>query len=259
MKQWNGLLKKEWVTMRGQLYTTVSALLLFTLLFPFGSSFFSWGFEGVYALEASLFISGIWLGASMVIPAIMLLISLRREMGRLDVWLHSPASIFKLFGSKALFAGFIGAVNMAIAVIIIVVESRIMGYILVLTPQTIVVLLLVFTLMSLLILCLGLFFGVLHQLIKPVAKGFAVPIVALLFLSSSWLFERISATPAYKKIGSIGPLPGPKEKVFDAVNNIFFMELNAITFHMGDIFINLLFAVLLFAMAVVLFEKKVRI
>ena len=260
MKQWNGLLKKEWATMRGQFFATLGAWLLFTLLIPFGSSLFN---RGLDALELSLILSLVWVVASLLIPTVMFLISLGKEMNRPDIWLHSPASIFKLFGSKAVFAGFVGFVNMMIPTIVVIIESRFSGFPVVLSFITTLniagLVFVVFYMLSLLVMCTGLFFGVLYQLMKPVMGGFTIPNVVILFLFSSWLVERISSTAVYKKISNIGPIKGPGEGVFNIEEGNFFFEIDTTLFYMGDTLLNLLLGVLLFITAVVLFEKKVRI
>ena len=260
MKQWNGLLKKEWATMSGQFYLTAGASLIFSLLIPFGSSLFNWGLD---ALEVSLILSLVWMATSMLIPTIMLLISLGKEMSRPDIWLHSPASILKLFGSKAVFAGFVGFVNMVIPTMVLIIESRFSGFPVELSFVTNLniggLLFVTFYMASLLIMCTGLFFGVLYQLMKPVVKGFAIPNVVILFLFSSWLAERISSTTAYKKISNIGPIKGPGKGLFNIDEGNFFFQIDTTFFYMGDTLLNLLFGALLFITAVVLFEKKVRI
>mgnify|MGYP001795354157 CR=1 FL=1 len=125
MKQWNGLLKKEWLSMNGQFIATIVASVLFIVLFPFGSNFFNFGLD---AMQVSLIMSLIWMVASMFIPTIILLISLGREMHRPDIWLHSKAPIYKMFGSKAVFGVLVGAVNLVIPLVAIIIGSRFSNY-----------------------------------------------------------------------------------------------------------------------------------
>lgn len=260
MKQWNGLLKKEWATMRDQFYATVVASFLFTLLIPFGGSFFNWGLD---ALEVSLILSLVWIGVSVVIPTTMLLISLGREMNRPDNWLHSTASIYKLFGSKVVLAGLVGFVNMLIPIMIIIIGSRYSTYFMGISLKMLFEIgILIFSisyLISLLVMGTGLFFGVLYQLIKPVMRGFAIPVVGILFLFFLWLTERVMTTSAYKKVSEFGPIKGPADMGFKIGEDSFFYEIDATPFYVGDIFLNILFSILLFISAVTLFEKKVRL
>lgn len=261
MKQWNGLLKKEWSVMSGQYYATIIAVILFTLLIPFGSTLFNWG---IAALELSFVLSLIWMVASLLIPTIMLLISLGKEMNRPDIWLHSTVSVFKLFGLKAILAGLVGFINMAIPMLIIIVESRYIDLFADIEYKMILELnfLLFFTLfmVSLLIMCTGLFFGVLYQLMKPVIKGFSGPVVVILFIFSSWAFERISSTAGYEKLISLGPvIGGPNKNLVEITQGNHYFKVFDTPMNTGDIVVDLLLAVFLFIAAVVLFEKKVRI
>lgn len=260
MKQWNGLLKKEWSSMRGQFYATVGAAILFTLLIPFGSNLFSWGLG---ALELSLILSMIWMVVSTFIPMIMLLISLGKEMSRPDIWLNSTASIFKLFGSKAVFAGLIGAVNMAIPIVVIIIGSRYSDWLVDFPFQTILKLggffYLMLCIQSLLVMGQGLFFGVLYQLMKPVIRGFSGPVVVILLLFSSWVTARVVSSTVYEKLTGFGPVIGLDKDVFSITKGNHFFEIYSDVFHTGTLLVDLLFAVFLFITAVVLFEKKVRI
>ena len=260
MKQWNGLLKKEWSVMSGQFYATIVASILFTLLIPFGSTLFNWGLNG---LMLSFVLSIIWVLASLFIPTIMLLISLGKEMNRPDIWLHSTASIFKLFGSKTVFAGFVGFVNMAIPMLVIIVESRYIDLLVDFQFNTILelwgLLFFILYMVSLPIMCTGLLFGVLYQLIKPMIKGFSGPVVVILFLFSSWVLERVTSTTIYEKMTSLGPVIGLDKSIFKIAQENHFFEIDVTVVHTGPILMDVLFAVFSFIIAVVLFEKKVRI
>ena len=98
MKQWNGLLKKEWVTMKWPLL--VSALLgIIVMSFVPHLIVNFFGFE-VHVFEVALVICFMWAGASVLAPVIALFIMMEREMKRPDVWLHSTASIINWLERK---------------------------------------------------------------------------------------------------------------------------------------------------------------
>lgn len=260
MRQWNGLLKKEWASMRGPFYATMVALMFFTILIPFGSNIFDWGLDG---LEVSIVLSFVWMATSVLIPTIMLLISLGKEMNRPDIWLHSTVSIFKLFGSKTIFAWFVGFVNILISIIVMAVGSRFYDLWIDIPFKSIQELggfiLLNMNLFSVLILCTGLFFGVLYQLFKPVLKGFSGPVVVSLFLFSSWVTARVSSTATYEKVTNFGPRIGLNQDIFNLSKGNHYFEINLVGFEMGAILLDTGLAVILFVAAVVLFERKVRI
>jgi len=258
VKEWNGLLKKEWLTMKGQFLATIVASILFIVMIPFGSNLLNFGLD---TMQVSLIMSLIWMVISMFIPAIILLISLGKEMRHPDIWLHSKASIYKMFGSKAVFVLLVGVLNLAIPLVSIIIGSRFSNYSFELTFKMAIqvsgLLFVPFFLTSLLIMCTGLFFGVVYQLIKP--KVFAVPIVILLFLGSSWVTERISATDFYKELTSFWAIKGPGKEIIDIAKDNTYIEIDTAILYGGDLLVGLLYAALLFIIAVTLFEKKVSV
>lgn len=258
MKQWNGLLKKEWVTMRGQSFATIIAAIMFIIVIPFGSNLFNGSLD---SQGLSIIMSLIWMVASMFIPAIMLLISLGKEMRRPDIWLHSDASIFKLFSVKAVYAILVSAVSLAIPVVVLIVEARYLTYPLELSLKMALqvgsLLFVFFYIFSLLFMCTALFFGVIYQLIKP--KMFAIPIVLILFLFSSWVIQWITATKFYVELTSFWAIDGPSESFLEFGKQNSFIEIDTTIFYAGDLLLGVLFSVLLFITAVVIFDKKVKV
>ena len=120
MKQWNGMVRKEWVTMKWPLI--VSALVAITVMAVF--PFLITGFLAteVHVFEFALVICFLWAGASVFAPVIALFTMLGSEMKRPDVWLHSNASIFKLIGSKAFMALMIGVGGLLIPTTVLAVH-----------------------------------------------------------------------------------------------------------------------------------------
>ena len=152
--------------------------------------------------------SGVWgLMLSIILPTTVLLVSLNKEMHRPDIWLHSTASTVKLFGVKMLFASMIGFVNILFPFIIVLIDQdfRISNRIL-FNDVFQLVQVVMFFLLSIFIMCTGLFLGVLYQLLKPVVKGFSGPIVVMIFLFLSWLQARLAESAIYTKITHFGRL-----------------------------------------------------
>ena len=241
--------------MSGAFYASVGATTLIAVLIPLSNQLFNWGIE---FLEILFGVSIMWMMVAAGIPTVLFLISFVKEMNRPDVWLHSTASVFKLFGSKAVFSGFVGAMNTIIVVIVSAVGLSISGF---QFGPTFKAGLLLFTklyMLSLLILCSGVFVGVLYQVIKQFAKRFAATVLLLLFWFSLWVVGKVESTAVYEKIKAFGPISGPREGVFHFGRESFF-ELDDIVFYTGDILMGLLVGALLFATAVTLFKKKVRL
>lgn len=256
MGQWNGLLKREWASMSGAFYASVGATVLFTLVTPFSNQFFN---LGIVFLEILFGVSIMWMMVGAGIPTVLFLISFAKEMNRPDVWLHSTASTFKLFGSKAVFAGFVGAVNTVIAIIVSAVGLLVSGYQFGPTFIAMVLLLALLYMLSLLIMCAGIFVGVLYQLINSFSSKLVVPVLLPLFWFSLWLVGKVTVTPIYEKIKTFGAISGPSEGVFHFGYDNFFREIDDIVFYTGELLIGLVAGVLLFAAAVTLFKKKVRL
>ncbi|MBO1910478.1 hypothetical protein J4G37_37540, partial [Microvirga sp. 3-52] len=224
MKQWNGLWKKEWLAMKGWFYGSIITQLSGVLFLSFVST--------IIMTEVSMFeilpiFNGVWgVMLGVILPTTVLLVSLNKEMHRPDIWLHSTSPPVKLFGVKMLFASMIGFVNILLPLMIVLIASRFsvfqisMPFNVLLQIGTIVAVM--FFLLSIFIMCMGLFLGVLYQLLKPVVKGFSGPIVVIVFLFLSWLQARLAESEIYRKMTHFGQLN--QEYSFDLEKENFFFE-----------------------------------
>ena len=258
VKQWNGLLKKEWLAMNGWLYGSITTLFIAILVIPFASSFI---FDELSTLEISPIFSFVWVAFSILLPTVILLASLNREMVRPDIWLHSTAPTAQLFGIKMLFASIIGLVNVLLPSIIVLIQSGFAQFPLELPFKTLLQLVstigFMFFLIAIFIMCTGLFLGVIYQLLKPVVKGFAGPIVVIIFLLLSWLQTRITESTIYTKIAHYGRFNLEYNYINQKEN--FFFEFASSEIYAGELLINFVMATVFFIAAIVLFEKKVRL
>ena len=258
MKQWNGLWKKEWLVLKGWFYGSIITLLIAFLFLSFASYFL---FEELSMIEILPMFSGLWVMFSVILPTTVLLVSLNKEMNRPDIWLHSTAPTVKLFGVKMLFASVVGLVNISLPIIILLIGSRFSE-----VPTTIpfesvlqvgTTVGVMFFLLSIVIMCTGLFLGVLYQLLKPIVKIFSVPIVFIIFLLFSWLQARLAESAIYTKITHFGQIN--QEGTFDIEKGNFFIEFATMDVYTGELLVDFALAFLFFLAAIVLFEKKVRI
>ncbi|WP_318616668.1 hypothetical protein [Sporosarcina sp. YIM B06819] len=260
MQQWNGLLRKEWVTLKKPLLViALFAVATMSFLPMIITRFLG---MGVDVFELALVICAMWAVASAFAPVIALFTMLEREMKRPDVWLHSNASIFKLVGSKVFFVIPIGAGGLLSSTIVLALHYAF------LTPSILTfdallfygsIFIIVLFVASLSILCTGFFFWVLYRLMEPAIKGFAILVSFILFGVSSWVVERVGNSTIYTKLVEVGPIDllGLKNPQLDVGNNYF--EVTGADFYTGEIVFNVIFTVLLFIVATVLFEKKVRL
>ncbi|WP_172370345.1 hypothetical protein [Sporosarcina jiandibaonis] len=240
MKQWNGLMRKEWLAMKGWFYGSLIMLLIAILFLLLASS------EELSVRELLSIFSTLWIVFSVVLPTMILLVSLNKEMHRPDIWLHSTAPTVKLFGVKMVFASIIGFVNILFPFIIFLIVSKFSAVIVIMS-----------FLLAIFSMCIGLFLGVLYQLLKPVVKGFSGPIVVMIFLFLSWLQARLAESAIYTKITYFGRLN--QEVAYDIQKESFSFEFASMEIHTGELIIDTTLAVLFFIAATTLFDKKVRL
>lgn len=98
--RWRGLLKKEWILMRWQMiaFIVVSLLICFANLTPVLAGLKNFEHidpQGLYDMMLRILL---------IIGPVLIVISIEYERKQLDVWLHSPASMFQVLGVKVLVA-----------------------------------------------------------------------------------------------------------------------------------------------------------
>lgn len=262
MKQWNGLLKKEWLLMKEWVYGFMVSVAIIVVLLTIGLTVVS--IDGLTPTAVIGIAVITWVLVVLFLPLTVLLNSFRKEWDRPDIWLHSEGSIFKLFGSKFVFASLVGLLSIVLPILLLLISFAIFGAFaneFTVTELIIfaVTLFYSFYMTALLIAATGLFLAVLYQLIKPAVKGMAIPILVVLFIAGSWLLEKMKATLLYAKITSFGPIGDPSKEEFYVEKEGFFIGPTEPVVYTGDIVISLLTVFVLFVVAAVLFEKKVRL
>ena len=260
MKQWNGLMKKEWVTMKWPLLGSAFLGIIILSFFPLMISKFL-GVE-VHVFEIALVICFIWAGASVLAPVSALFIMLEREMKRPDVWLHSTASIFKLVGSKVFFASLIGIAGLLIPTIVLAVQYALFNSTMAVFDDLFffgsIFIVLIFA-VSIIFMSIGFFFWVIDRLMKPYLKGFSIVVTIILFFISSRLYTLLALSEFYKKLTLIGPIDLMKIKNPKINVEFMYFEQTQTFFYTGEILLDAFFTVAMFIVAAVLFEKKVRL
>lgn len=260
MKQWNGLLKKEWVTMKWPLLVSaLFGIIVMSFVPHLLATFLDFG---VHAFELALVICFIWAGASVLAPVTALFTMLEREMKRPDIWLHSTASIYKLVGAKAFLASLIGGVGLLIPTIVLAVQYALFKSTTVTFNELFFFgsnfIVLIFA-VSVIFLGIGFFFWVIDRLMKPLLKGFSIVVTIILFLISARLYSLFSLSEFYKKLVLIGPVDLMKIKNPKINVEFIYFDHTETLFYTGEILFNIFFTVVIFIVAAVLFEKKVRL
>lgn len=260
MKQWNGLMRKEWVQWRWQLIFAIGLAIIALLFMPTVVGKITEDFEIVF--EMTLMISFMVMMVGMIVPVICFATMFNRDMKLQDLWLHSTASIYKLIGVKLLMAAFIGAVSLLVPAAVVAVRFAITDAREITFDELAFFgtsALIFFFTVSLMVLIVGFFFIVIDRLIKPFLKGFSIIVTVLLFVLSARLYGEVTASGLYDRLfhtGKLNLLEMKNAKLEIGEGSTLFMNFEL---YVGDILFDTALAVILFFLAIKLFEKKVRI
>ena len=105
----------------------------------------------------------------------------------------------------------------------------------------------------------GFFFWVIDLLMKPYLKGFSIVATIILVFISSRLYGKFVLSELYEKLILIGPIDVMKIKNPKINVDFIYFEHTETFFYTGEILFDLFFTVVMFIIAAVLFEKKVRL
>lgn len=260
MKQWNGLVRKEWVTMKWPLIVSALLAIVVMLFFPVLITRIV-GAE-MHVFEFALVICFLCAGASVFAPVITLFTLLGREMKRPDVWMHSNASIFKLVGAKVFLAAMIGAVGLLIPTIVVAIQYAFSKSAIFLFEELLffgtIFIVLIFA-VSVAFMSIGFFFWVIDRLLKPFIKGFSIVVTFVLYVTSSILYGQFISSEVYESFIRIGPIDLMAIKNPMITTDFVYFDHTETVFYTGEILFDAFFTVVLFIFAAVLFEKKVRL
>ncbi|MFC4411761.1 hypothetical protein ACFOZY_15330 [Chungangia koreensis] len=260
MKQWKGLMKKEWKTMKVSLYLVLILNVTAVFLIPFLLD--EWA--GIPRIEVSIVIGFVWLMFQTILAAILLLTSLEKDMKQPELWLHSTASIFKLTGAKYTLSFLITVISITWNGLLLIISVSVGSHQLGVSLGELIQIGIYFAGLSALstipYMVIAFFFWTIYQLLKPYLKTFASAVSFLLFL----------LLPAFLGLLQkfVNQLPRFGELPFPMPNNLAWaMESGgeaSFYFESGDIYASdILLIIVLIALVYVgstkWFEKKVRL
>lgn len=263
MQIWQGLFLKERLLMKGWFYATIIFMTLLTFIFPLALTlYFSFSLNEIK--EGFTAISLFWFILVLFIPVIILTVSLGKEVERPDIWLHSRNTIFTLFGVKAVFASVVGAVNILISAIFIILlyTVQLQPFRLVLEEATLhfwLLFLISIFFLSIILMVVGLLFRVIYLILRPYTRKMTGLITLGLLFLFAWFVEKISASSIYQKVSTFGKIGDLSASQFYLGDESSYLWIDASLFYVGEILLNIGFASLLFIVAALLFEKKVRL
>lgn len=263
MNKWKGLLIKEWFLMKRWVYATFVLNVLLTFVLPMVVTLYLRS-KITLVSEGFTWLSPFWLLAVVMTPTIILMMSLGKEAVRPDIWLHSPSSVYELFGLKSLFSVIVGVANLCISLGLLMgtLSLRIAPFGFVYESGTFqfwLVYMGILFLAMIMIMCVGLFFSVIYLIIRPFTKKFSIVLTFGLLLGYLWIGNKVVNSSVYLTISRMGKFGAVKESRFNLADESIYFSVNESAFYVGQILLSIGLAGLLFIVAALLFEKKVRL
>jgi len=261
MKQWNGLLKKEWKTMRFSLFFVLGLNVIAVILIPLLLN--EW--LNVPRVEASIVVGFLWLMFQTMLAAILLLTSLERDMKQPELWLHSTASIFKLTGAKYASAFIITIMtivwNGLLLIVSVATGSQQLGVSLGELIQIGSYFAGITVLSTIPYMVIAFFFWTIYQLLKPYLKSFASAVAVLLFLMLPAFLGLMQKWANYlPKFGELHfPLPTNIGGALVPGRGEFSFYFGSGSLYFSDLLIIILLMALVYVGSMKWFEKKVRL
>ncbi|MFC5601825.1 hypothetical protein [Sporosarcina koreensis] len=260
MKQWNGLLQKEWIQWR--LTLLVLAILMVTWLFTLPTIAGWLAADDIAVFEITMVVCFMAAAFGSLVPVISFAIMFNREMKRPDLWLHSTATTMTLVGMKMTMAALIGAASLIIPTAVVAIRYAFMRP----TVTTFEELLFfgsVFIgfifLGSLMFMVVGFFFIVLDHMLKRFLKGFSIVITLVLFVLSIRVYGEVVSSDLYKRLSEFGKidLMAIKNPTIE-IEYGYFAYTDTVVYA-GDLLCAVLFTVGLLLAGITLFDRKVKL
>lgn len=259
---WKGLFQKEWMFSKWEVLTLILLNSAVVTLLPFGIKS-AVDIPQDFSDGMSIF-TGLWLVVHMFLGLKLLFTSLKGEMNRPDVWLHSPASIYQIVGVKALFAAFVNAIMLSVGGGLLGISWYLneANRILSLTDGTLVLIsiLIKIFLISIVVMMTGFLFLSIYYVVRSRYRNFTALIILLLFFVGALLLEKVRILNVFSALTDFGPVRLTNAKFYDQTNHNLFSLLvpDGVIFTIGGLFVYGGITAVLFILGAVLLEKKVR-
>lgn len=266
IKSMKGLIKKEWILLRWG----IAALFLSNIVIVMaGPPLINRAFGiPLTTFENSLIITGVWFLFNLFIGVGVLLTSLEKEMSQLDIWFHSPAPMWKLVGSKAVFAVVVSALSLVLSGVLLILSffmSDAYGVI----PKSsgalsLLSIMISIFLTSIYFMAIGFLAWSLYQVGRSRFQSLSIIFtILLLFLGAfvgtfiSELFRRSTILTAIKEFG---PVKLTNVPFYNEHDSYLFTGIvpDGVAFTVGGLFLYGLLTITFFVVGAKLFEKKVR-
>lgn len=262
-----GLIQKEWILLKWGIITLV---LLNVVIVVAGPLLINRAFDlPLNTFENSQIITGVWFVFNMFVAVGVLLKSLEKEMRQPDIWLHSPAPMWQLVGSKAIFAVVITALLLVLGGLLLIITflaSDAYGII----PKSsgalslLSVMISIF-LKSIYIMALGFMLWSLYQVGRLRSSGLSVIFTTLLFFAGIFtgtvITELFRASRVLTAVKELGPVKLTNIPFYNEHNSYFFTGIvpDGVIFTVGGLILYGALTIVFFVVGAKLFEKKVRL
>ncbi|WOV87422.1 hypothetical protein QWT69_16470 [Sporosarcina oncorhynchi] len=260
MEQWNGLMRKEWIQWKWQLILAGGMVLIALLTLPPVVGTLTKDHEIVF--EMTMVLSFMLMAVGIIIPLLTFTTMFNREMKLPDLWLHSTASSYKLICVKFLMAAFIGLGALLLPAVIVAIRFAMTEFREVTFDELAffgTTAIIFFFCVSLMFMAIGFFFIVIDRLLKPFLSSFSIIATGLLFVLSARVYGEVTSSSFYERFfhaGKVNLLAMKNTNLQIGEGSSLFMDLDI---YVGDILFDAVLTVILFFLAIKLFEKKVRI
>lgn len=259
---WRGLLEKEWVF---QKWTVISLILLNILITVIETNsvidrLLNWELSEVTK------VSNTWFFLHMYLGLILLFSSLTNEMKQMDVWLHSPKSVFQLVGSKIAFSVYAVSCSFLLCGAVISISSYMDGagsaFEMILSYMSTT---LVLVLNAVFLMMISFFFWSVYQVLKSSLGRVAILLTLILVVMSNVLWAFIWFTDWFQSLREMGPIIDFRMVKSDLP---YFAETNFMLaglmpedaiLTVGSLLLYIVLSSALFISGATLFEKKVRL
>lgn len=256
MKSWRGLLRKEWAQMK---WSIVFFFLINNLILFYGMDHLVFGVpEGLLtSIEPMI---GLCFITHLIMAVSLLLESLGKDIGRRDVWLHSPASMRQLVGAKFLLIVLSTSCSLVVSGMIAGISYFVGGGAVSVTDELFLLLSVgvVILLNAIYVMALVVFFWSIYQVFRSWIGLFSM-VVIIIFINIwiiGWGF--VWSTEVFQKVMEMGPMYGSIQKLDLLMYNNYIVPSGSIL-TIGSLVLYGMLTVFYFVIGSMLFEKKVRL
>ncbi len=262
-----GLLKKEWQMMKWGL---LALLFVNVIVVVVGPILINRAFNlPLNSFDNTMVLTGVWIVANLFIGVGIFITSLEQEMKQQVVWLHSPASMMELVGVKVVFA-------LGVTVVLLVLTSGLLGFSFLLSDALGIIpkregsLALLSVILSILLttihwMAISFFVWTVYWVTRSRQGYLSMTVYVMLFIGGITVGGAISNAafnlPFIQTIKSFGPIKLTDFTFFNEQDSYFFTGFvpDGVITSVGNLVLYGVLSACLFALGLVMFEKKVRL